>query len=1351
MGLYVKKNTSTWVTAKSVWVKNASAAWTPVKKIFVKALSGWVQFWPKSGPITTTPPFFSTDTAGNTQPSNSSTFTLPVNSTCYLQKGTWDGNGGTISSYSYQIAISNNSTIGTTKTNTSDSGSMINYASISLTDTTYDGQYIIGTVTATRTDSGTGVDSTDSNNYRYFVMRANPPRNISKGTDKLIGVFNPGDVITYTGTWNGTSAYLPDKTIANVAWYRSTLGPDVLTTPVSVINNATFLSVVIPTISNDGTTYTVTATYTTNNTTDINNYFYAIDTEQNSNSLYNSSPVIAMAATSILLNPPVVQTAPTITVTSPSGYLYDSSNPKSNTSAMPGSTIVFNTGTWSPAPNGTYAVSWIPYWGSSSNATSNTNNLYLLIGSTPTRIGGFDTTQNQNHSITLTSLISSTNVSPTYYSPGGYYLTLNVLTKNGNAVSLPYNVSPILMQNVPIAPGAPVLTYTSDNNATVYWSFSTSWSYEVLQYSTDGGVTWNKLGSNVTTQPTSTVPISYSGLPSGSASYRVVAYNPDGVGAASSTTTYNSVHVPTNSVAPYWTTTSGAAVSAPFYPGTYRLNFGTWSGSPTGYYYQLFYNNLAGQAIYPPSGYASTTATYIDYTFPANNTVGGAGDTTTIAANVYTVNAGGQSSTVSALGTFGPIVPVPPGAFTINNVADGSITPTTPNTPTFGLGTGTYINDIFVEWASSIPTDTDHYIEKFYGTAYFNGTYTSGSPNTSPSITSINKYNLDGSAGGTYDDFWPMTGTGSFSLYVIAYGKNKIASVSWSTSTGANSYIVNYTISGATTGNGTVTSTVNTTSFTLDMSTNGGTFTLNSVTAYTSSVGTGSSTAGTLPATKAVTPAIKTATSGTGTTSFTYTSPPSAFTYTTSNASSVTTPNAPTLVPDTITPSNNIYIDFVSTKPSDTASYSGTYSGVQSGSTALITVNQYTYNGSTIYEDIISTVTDGNETYTVTATGNNKKVAVNVSTKTNALSWTIGYTISGATAGNGSSAISTTSMPYTFDLSTYGGTLSVTSVTAYQTSINSGLSTLGTAGSPTSTTPTVATATNSTTQNITALPGAPVSLTTVANNGSVTFGWSAPTTGSATRTGYYYSSSTTNSEPAKASWSTTTSTSVTISGTNGTPIYFWVRAYNSRGYGGALTGSGTPVAPVTYTISFSSNAYYGSNVFIGSTTVQGSTTGPVGTVVTFGTPGAISGYTFLGWRDTPNVASYIYQFSAGQTWTIGQSGTTNMTFWPWYTQNATAPSAPGTPTLTYISKNGTTSYNYSATWSASTGTTPITYYLRAYGSSDNYTNQQTLKGPFSGTSSGTFTLPQTSVLWKVAAYGTNSVGSGPDSGKSNSA
>jgi len=102
----------------------------------------------------------------------------------------------------------------------------------------------------------------------------------------------------------------------------------------------------------------------------------------------------------------------------------------------------------------------------------------------------------------------------------------------------------------------------------------------------------------------------------------------------------------------------------------------------------------------------------------------------------------------------------------------------------------------------------------------------------------------------------------------------------------------------------------------------------------------------------------------------------------------------------------------------------------------------------------------------------------------------------------------------------------------------------------------------------------------------------------------------------------------------------------------------------------------------------------------------------------------------------------------------TAPSAPGTPTLTYVSSNNTsTEWGYSATWSNSTsGTTPISYFLKCYGSSDGYVAVQTERGPFSsGSPAVSFRLPITSTFWQVAAFATNSVGTSTDSGRSNTA
>jgi uncharacterized repeat protein (TIGR02543 family) len=186
----------------------------------------------------------------------------------------------------------------------------------------------------------------------------------------------------------------------------------------------------------------------------------------------------------------------------------------------------------------------------------------------------------------------------------------------------------------------------------------------------------------------------------------------------------------------------------------------------------------------------------------------------------------------------------------------------------------------------------------------------------------------------------------------------------------------------------------------------------------------------------------------------------------------------------------------------------------------------------------------------------------------------------------------------------------------------------------------------------------------------------------------------------------------------------------------------TSAATVTqYTVTWDAN---GGSVSPTSNTVN------AGVSVTAPTP-TRTGYTFANWRNPPSGGDPTI-ISAGASYTP----TSSITFTAIWTAvtTATAPGTPGTPTLTYVPANNTsTNWGYSATWSnSSTGTTPISYYLKAYGSSDDYVNVQTTLGPFStGASAQSFLLPRTSTLWQVAVYASNSAGTSSDSLKSNSA
>lgn len=83
------------------------------------------------------------------------------------------------------------------------------------------------------------------------------------------------------------------------------------------------------------------------------------------------------------------------------------------------------------------------------------------------------------------------------------------------------------------------------------------------------------------------------------------------------------------------------------------------------------------------------------------------------------------------------------------------------------------------------------------------------------------------------------------------------------------------------------------------------------------------------------------------------------------------------------------------------------------------------------------------------------------------------------------------------------------------------------------------------------------------------------------------------------------------------------------------------------------------------------------------------------------------------------------------------PSTPGTPTLTYVPANNTPStWGYSATWTASTGSGTIQYQIDALGVSGG---TATL-GLYS-TNSASFNLSRTNNTWQVRVRATNNGGS----------
>jgi len=367
----------------------------------------------------------------------------------------------------------------------------------------------------------------------------------------------------------------------------------------------------------------------------------------------------------------------------------------------------------------------------------------------------------------------------------------------------------------------------------------------------------------------------------------------------------------------------------------------------------------------------------------------------------------------------------------------------------------------------------------------------SGQAKASPvvSITTLNQYDSTGAFGsGTYEYTTQINSTASnspISFFVKTFGTKRFIYVNTTKTTGASSWQISASWdfastnsvtsfnNGVATLNGAASGTVilNTNSMPVKIfeitGTNNPTITINSVTAYSGASITGTTKAGTPGTIQLLGVPRPTKLSGVSTANYTYISPPSPFVHTLLNTSSVTTPSTPTQTRISST-SNTLLIDWASSKPADTESYTlNTYGlGSQTGGTLANpstsvwpTVNNYDANGNASVSgpydaitNISSSAINSPISNYVMSTGVNRQLTASVSTTTGAQSWRVFYTIAGAAAGNGTFQLNTNSMPAV--IATIPGatnpTVTITGVTAYNDLNQQGQATAGTPGTPTS-------------------------------------------------------------------------------------------------------------------------------------------------------------------------------------------------------------------------------------------------------------------------------------------------------------
>ena len=322
MPLWVKKynqaHGNSWASAQNLWVKTGRSPstnlWKKVQKVWVKTGSYWVQAWPKSGPYTTTSPYISSNTAGTQfftvgDPIYSYASNGTTSVVAYGQIGTWKPNVtsgySSVLTYSYETKTATSSSSNVLTSVISPTTISSSYASIPISNSAYDGKYLIFIVNATNSAGIVGSDDTDSGKYRYLICKrqptpASPAPSITIDTS-AVSTYS----FTYTSYWNGTPGYTPDSTKSSVVWYSSMVGT--YSTVDQIKTNGTLIvgGITTTTPTNDGTKYTVTSVFSQTASTILDGtYFYAIDTQENTYKIVSGTSYNQFAKSQIIAKLP---------------------------------------------------------------------------------------------------------------------------------------------------------------------------------------------------------------------------------------------------------------------------------------------------------------------------------------------------------------------------------------------------------------------------------------------------------------------------------------------------------------------------------------------------------------------------------------------------------------------------------------------------------------------------------------------------------------------------------------------------------------------------------------------------------------------------------------------------------------------------------------------------------------------------------------------------------------------------------------------------------------------------------------------------------------------------------------
>ena len=586
----VKTGSSSWSTATKAYVKK-STGWVQPIRIWMKFLSGWTRVWPISGPFALTSPFIASTASGSTHLIPTSP--IRVGTIYYGRNGTWDANGWTISSYSYQWRRYNLQSAADDTGQTNRSSGTFASPSAPYTPTSSDNKkYLSFYIKPNTTDTFemSEAESGDDDGRLFAITQI--PLNTSVS---LTATSQVGTVITLSSSWDTSDARQIETSRTKVAWYKNTTAS--FTGATLIKNN----------LSSVAGAYSYTPVIA-----DQNNYIIARETAFNSGSDY-SDGVLTLANT-VGSGAEVGVTAQAISglVTSALAAPTISSITVSN---IGGSVSVSFTGGSGPF----YQIFW---WGTATAPTGSTTADASGTSSPLTDNTGPTSTATQYMYVRSTSTQFESGVGPSLVASAwsaGVSFNMNPATA----------LTPTFGANTSTANGftGSVTNYNSAYN----WNTPSNGSFTL----TNGTWTWG-------TASGSTRPFTVTGLSSSQSSTATVTTTRADYTSGSASTTG------TASAAPQYTVTwnanlSGATVS----PASNTVNSGTTVTAPTptrsGYTFLYWRDgttvfNYANQIN--PGGSWTVTYNVTFYAWWSLNPVRPSGGTVSISTNTGNYNVG---------------------------------------------------------------------------------------------------------------------------------------------------------------------------------------------------------------------------------------------------------------------------------------------------------------------------------------------------------------------------------------------------------------------------------------------------------------------------------------------------------------------------------------------------------------------------------------------------------------------------------------------------------------------------------------------------------------------------------------